>query len=565
MGKKKVYYKHNNESYQEFLNKRYKGQFQLIDDYSTKKNKVKIKCLRCNYEFDCCYNTLANTSVSEKCPNCLKHQKEQLVADRFKELNPTLIVNNVCYYKNELYTITCICKIHNISFKRNSKITVEAKPSGKPLCPECIKEYDIRRRIIELKSKFPIQIHNGITVNFLDDYLDEKRHLWIDCIDQYGYKYRVDSNRVVILPNSNYTTGLRPFFKNNPHTFDNINVFLKINKIPLVLIDEVDYNKGSSKMYRFQSVDGRIIKQKWNSIQSNPNSYINIDEKIAHIKRRQMTKERAIQIICKKEKELGRPLLQTDFENVKTTEDSIGIRVIWKFWGTFSNMIAELGLIKHDSFYRPNDVNYTPHDEVMNLIKSVCEKVKSNGRNTIMYSDFEKHTNLDVTKFRRHCALENTTLNDIVRLYGCELQRAGNGMNYRFEDGEFTVSKYEYDFSQFLRENGFEYGKTYFRNIYYKTLDNEYAGNMNCDYCVNINGHLIYIELAGILGNKEHQNAYRNNVPLKSKSKEEYRQKLNQKRDVFERNGLEYYILLPDEMNENIYKNIINKYQTEVA
>ena len=88
---------------------------------------------------------------------------------------------------------------------------------------------------------------------------------------------------------------------------------------------------------------------------------------------------------------------------------------------------------------------------------------------------------------------------------------------------------------------------------------------MNCDYCINFNGQLVYIELAGILGNKEHQDAYRNNIPIKSKSKEEYRQKLNQKREMFERNNLEYYILLPDEMNEETYKNILKKYLKEAA
>lgn len=145
------------------------------------------------------------------------------------------------------------------------------------------------------------------------------------------------------------------------------------------------------------------------------------------------------------------------------------------------------------------------------------------------------------------------------------MQKAGNGMNHKFDDGEVTTSLYEYEFSNFLRNNGFEYGKTYFRNIYYKKLDDEYKGNMNCDYCIDFNGQLVYIELAGILGNKEHQEAYRNNTPLKSKSKEEYRLKLNHKREIFERNNLEYYILLPDEMNEETYKNILKKYLKEVA
>ena len=58
---------------------------------------------------------------------------------------------------------------------------------------------------------------------------------------------------------------------------------------------------------------------------------------------------------------------------------------------------------------------------------------------------------------------------------------------------------------------------------------------------------------------------YRNNTQLKSKSKEEYRLKLNQKREMFERNNLEYYILLPDEMNEETYKNILKKYLKEAS
>ena len=88
---------------------------------------------------------------------------------------------------------------------------------------------------------------------------------------------------------------------------------------------------------------------------------------------------------------------------------------------------------------------------------------------------------------------------------------------------------------------------------------------MNCDYLIIFNNKKVYIELAGRLGNKGHQEAYRNNTPIKSKSKELYRQKLYQKRDIFERNGFDYYILLPDEMNEETYRNILNKYLKEVA
>ena len=153
----------------------------------------------------------------------------------------------------------------------------------------------------------------------------------------------------------------------------------------------------------------------------------------------------------------------------------------------------------------------------------------------------------------------------MVEKYGCKLQQAGNGLNHTFCDGERIVSKYEYDFSNFLRTYGLNFNVDYFRNIPYKSIDSSYSGKMNCDYLIIFNNKKVYIELAGILGNKGHQEAYRNNTPIKSKSKELYRQKLYQKRDIFERNGFDYYILLPDEMNEETYRNILNKYLKEVA
>lgn len=82
---------------------------------------------------------------------------------------------------------------------------------------------------------------------------------------------------------------------------------------------------------------------------------------------------------------------------------------------------------------------------------------------------------------------------------------------------------------------------------------------MNCDYVVLNENSVIYIELAGMLGNKDHQLAFRNNTHISnSKSKETYRLKLNKKKELFENNNLTFYILLPDDMNENTYINIIN-------
>ena len=434
--------------------------------------------------------------------------------------------------------------------------------------PTTTKKEKIKLQRGKIKENFPIKIDN-VEYRLFDDIIVEnngKGHnkYILKIIDDFGYKYLTTYN--IFLCNYNKSVHPTKFFYNNPYTYDNINLYCILNNIDLH-IDGTDLpitNYAREKLPFYDSNGNKIVTT-WNRISHQKMKNKKSDELIKIKNTLYMSKEKATEIILNKAKNMNRPLIQSDFEGINTTQDTIGIRVIWSIWGNFNNMLDDLGLEKHDNYFKPNSVNYIPHDDIMNLIKQVCIAVKSTGRNIVMYKDFQNIANIDITKFRRHCKLENTTLNEIVKLYDCELQQCGNGMNYRFNDGERTVSRYEYDFSMFLRNNGFEYGKDYFRNIYYKKLDDKYTGNMNCDYKLIINGHEIYIELAGILGNPEHMKAYRSNTPIKSKSKEEYRQKLNKKREMFERNGLEYYILLPDEMNETTYKNILKKYLKEVA
>lgn len=433
---------------------------------------------------------------------------------------------------------------------------------------------NVHKQLETVLNAFPMQFTEDITYELLNDDIEvvytekeKSRKYFVNIIDNYGYKHRAEYNH--IMSSRGKSKCLTRFFYGNPYTYDNINLYCKLNNIDLH-IDGTDKPLSGVARVKMDYIDskGNIVNASWNQVQHYTFQYQSgyNEVKRKNFEDTHMTKEKAIPIIMKKYDELQRPLLQRDFQGIETTDTTIGIRVIWRLWGTFTNMIKELGLPEHDYYYKPFDKNYRPHEEIMESIKTVCETVKSQGRTTVLYPDFKEIVDIsEVSTVRRHCELDGTTLRDVIKSYGCELQQCGNGMNHRFEDGEYTSSKYEYDFSRFLRDNGFEYSKTYFRNIYYKKLDNEYSGNMNCDYCIDFDGRLVYIELAGILGNKEHQDAYRNNTPLKSKSKEEYRQKLNQKRDMFERNNLEYYILLKDEMNENTYKNILNKYLKEVA
>lgn len=427
-------------------------------------------------------------------------------------------------------------------------------------------------KIDKLRSNFPVKFNDDITLYLLNDNVFKRETKCeivcaFDLIDNYGYKYRQDYHHILSAKRTYKEP--RRFFFNNPFTYDNINNFCQKNNVNLY-VDGTGLPISGYAREKLDMIDlnGNIHKISWNELQHYTFRYKDDYEEIktTNFEETHMTKEKAIPIILSKYEELKRPLLQRDFQGVQTTENSIGIRVIWKIWGTFTNMIRELGLPEHDYFYKPHDKNYVPHEEIIDGIHRVIMRVKQSGRKTLMYSDFiDEHIVSNMSTLRRHCKLDGVTLNLIIESYGCIMQPSGNGFNHVFPDGEKVVSKYEYDFSDFLKKNGFIYGKTYFRNFYYRKLDEDYNGNMNCDYLLNINGNEVYIELAGILGNKEHMEAYRKNTPIKSKSKEEYKNKLYLKRDIFERNGLEYYILLKDEMNEDNYKRILEKYMKKVA
>lgn len=415
-----------------------------------------------------------------------------------------------------------------------------------------------------IKADFPIVIQDVVyclydEIEVVRKGTNRYRYL-VTMIDNDGYKYKTDYNIVRNAKNNNQL--LARFFKNNQFTYDNINNYCCINNIDLFVDGTGLPIKGyARKPLNFIDSSGNVVRTDWNHVQQKE-----IDKNNVTVIKNQiiLSKEEATKIIKEMAKSYDRPLLQTDFEHVTTSYSSVSLRVIWRIWGTFTNMINDLGLESHDTYFKPNAENYKSHEEIMEIIENTCRDVLQTGRNIVMVNDFKNHGINTMHTIHRHCSIDNINLNDILSKYGCKLQSAGNGMNHLFEDGEKVVSKYEYDFSVYLRQNGFVFGKTYFRDVNYKDLDNKYDGAMTCDYKIIFDDIEVYVELAGILGNKEHQNAYLNNTVIKSKSKEEYRQKLNKKREMFERNGLKYYILLPFEMNEEKYNEILMKYQREV-
>lgn len=412
-----------------------------------------------------------------------------------------------------------------------------------------------KRKIEDIKSKFPLNC-NGTILYLLDIKIDENinnmGNYMLNLIDDEDYKYRIKYKSLKGIKNQR---SLNKFFRHNPYTRENIENFMKIHNIKdLKILDNISEYTATTLMN--VEIKGEVYKLSWNTISNKFYKFNsdNIDNYINHAKSKKMTKEEVTKIILEMYKEKGSALVQDDFEG-NTTSSHIGIRLVEKHFGSMINMEKELNLPI------PSEYRYLNDNELILEIKDICEKVyKNENRKTITANDIEKYGIYCSYTYYYRLSKLGYSLKNYIESLGYNYQKSGCGLNYIFDDGEKVVSRYEYEFSNFLRNNGFEFNKTYFRDVPYKNLDENYNGNMNCDYCINFNEHYVYVELAGILCHKEHQRAYRNNTPIKSKSKEEYRQKLNQKREIFERNNLEYYILLPDEMNKRLYKNILNKY-----
>lgn len=88
--------------------------------------------------------------------------------------------------------------------------------------------------------------------------------------------------------------------------------------------------------------------------------------------------------------------------------------------------------------------------------------------------------------------------NKAVMDYGYEPNDANR--KYYMDDGEVCMSSYEFDISNWLKENNVKYE----RNIPYTKVHNTYKGKMDCDYKITHDGKIWYVEMAGFLseGNK---------------------------------------------------------------
>lgn len=267
-----------------------------------------------------------------------------------------------------------------------------------------------------------------------------------------------------------------------------------------------------------------------------------------------LNKEQCIEIILKMSKEYNRPLMYDDFRG--TGYGHVSIQMIRDYWGSVNKMKKALGLeIIQESMVDKQ----LSEEETIEQIKIICDYVKQEGRNFTTTREIDNLSTTVASDTLRRMVKKyfKMSLPEYFKLHEIDMGKEGQGITFKFDDGERTTSQFEYMFSKYLREFGLVYNKDYFRDVKYKDFIPNYNQMMNCDYVVNYNGRKIYIEIAGII--EAYKTWYYENKPITmSKSKEKYRLKLKEKEKMLKDNNLIYFILFPCDLTRDIFMKIIN-------
>ena len=349
--------------------------------------------------------------------------------------------------------------------------------------------------------------------------------------------------------------------KNRAMLINELTEYIKNNGFPVNVRKEFKRSNGlhSSRMY-FEYLGDTlldwIIACGFNLTEEEKYSINLSNQKINY------TKDEVINIIKSMQAKLDRPLKYDDFDN--PTLNTISVTYIKKYFGSLNKMKQELGLIINKE--NMSDKKPTKED-LENMIIKLADYMQSINRNTFTEREYKQIANkLNIRLYscmNRWChKYFNLSFADKIKEYGLSLGNPGKGIVTTIGE-EKCMSQFEYMFSSFLHSQGLIYNEDYYRNVKYKTFIKDYTGNMDCDYLLNINNTVIYIEIAGIL--EEYKQWYYQNKPIiSSKSKEIYRMKLLKKENMLKQNNLVYFILFPCDLTKDNFNNILSNPSNEL-
>jgi hypothetical protein len=329
-----------------------------------------------------------------------------------------------------------------------------------------------------------------------------------------------------------------------------------------------EYNTFVMEFKKISQELGRAIKDKelkqynlpsarWFAIHSN-NPNVNsfstfIEYEVRMMPRYGLSKENAIKYILDLQNNLGRPLKKKDLIGLKN--NSIGEGVIKAYWGNFNNMKKELNLpiTQENMTCKKTSIFNIKRD----IVKLCAHILNTENRTTIKKDDWSLLSDIaSYASCSNYLSQDNITIRNFIESIGFNLIEAGSGYNFLYDDEELVKSQYEFFFSNYLRDRGLIFNKDYYRDVRYAKFIMKYNCGYNCDYVINYNNKLIYIEIAGML--RDYKDWYYENRIINNKTRENYKNKLKTKELLLKDNNLNYYILFPSDLNEEYLSKIFN-------
>lgn len=259
------------------------------------------------------------------------------------------------------------------------------------------------------------------------------------------------------------------------------------------------------------------------------------------------TKEYVTFLIFELSNKLNRPLIMKDFNS----KNGLPIYYINKYWGNINNMKTKLGL---EVVRERMDKRILSINEINTIIDVIIKYCNINNVDNLTWNIIENDILKDDNIHRGKNAINKASKTFFGELfsqklleYNIHITSPGRGYNYTFDDGEKSLSEYEYRFSKCLKEKGYKYNVDYKKDVKYKYFSNNINKNYTCDYVINYNDKKIYIEIAGIL--RDYKRHYVNNIKFNSKSKMEYYNKLKIKENILIENKCDYLIIFPEDID----------------
>lgn len=266
------------------------------------------------------------------------------------------------------------------------------------------------------------------------------------------------------------------------------------------------------------------------------------------------TKEEVCERLIQLQNDLDRPIVKSDI-----TIKNVGFSniVVNRLYGNFTKAKEEIGLWSTEKY------SGLPFEYYQKVLTDIIQNYKNKEqKDYITWADIEsrKYSNLKINHKTYIIAFEkaNVDLYAYIKSLGCCLNPTAFSYSYIFDDGEKIDSNMEYEFSNFLRKQGYVYKKDYFRAVKYKTFSN-IKSKINCDYVIILNNIPIYIEIAGIIDGYDGEWKTHN---YSTKLANNYKDKMILKEKILSDSHLDYLFLFKDDMKSQKYKDIFKSFIT---